>query len=276
MGEIIGSPKQLGSELNQITEGVLSAGKIALDAWEKGGMNVVHKGFRQGIVTSVDLKLDKYFIEFLAQNFPSEQIMTEESFRAGEKFGNSYHVVDPIDGTNHFVRQLHEWSVVYAHIDNGQVDSAVIYAPAVGELYVARKGFGAFKNGRKMIVSARSDDEVGVQLGHDTIRYYGKIDIEERAAKVSRMLWITGSTSLALAWLANGQIEIAVNLGQPVWDFAAGMLMTQEAGGKFTDFEGNESFDFSGNKTNNCVASNGIHHNLGLQIANPALYEQRE
>lgn len=272
MREIPRAPEQLGHELKLITQGVVDAGEIAMRAWQKGDISLITKGHYQGNVTEADLQTDTFLIAFLKKNFPGESIMTEESFQEGVKWGESFHVIDSIDGTNHFARSLHEWAVVYAHVQKGEIDRAVIYAPSLKEVYVARKGYGAYKDGKLMKVSARDKSHIGIQIGHDIIRYFRRTDIEERAIMFSDMHWITGSTSLALGRLANGQIELAVNMGQPVWDFAAGKLMIEEVGGKFTTFDGTQEFDFSGKNSNNFVASNGSHHKLGLQIVNPTVF----
>ena len=257
------APEELGSDMGIITEGVLKAGKLALKRFGKD-TEMQAKGFQEGIVTQTDKLVDDFLIKFLTNLFPNEKILTEESYDPSQELGDSYFVVDPIDGTNHFARSLPDWSIVVAHVKNNTVDMATIYAPVVKELYFAKKGKGAYKNGRRMQVSNRKN--IGIQIGRDTVRFFNRMDIVEKAMKQSQMHIVVGSTELALARLANGQIEIGINMGQPVWDFAAGMLMIQEAGGKSTNFSGEENFDLSGKKTNNYVASNVLHHTLGLSM----------
>lgn len=262
------TPETLGKEVRLIAQGVLDVGEIALNAWKKGGIKVSQKGFQEGIVTQQDLDLNGVLINYLKALFPGERIMAEESFNEAVDFGDTFHAVDPIDGTYHFARGLYDWSIVYAHISKNIVDTAVIFAPATGEIFVGKLGHGAYKNGRRMSVSNRDRSELGIQVGQDTVRFFGRTDIEMRAAKKTQMLWITGSTNLALSRLADGQIELAININQPTWDFAAGKLLVEEAGGRISNFDGTHTFDYSGKKTNSFIASNGRHHNLGLWIAN--------
>ncbi|MBI4079525.1 MAG: hypothetical protein HY429_04495 [Candidatus Levybacteria bacterium] len=257
------SPESLGEDLALVTKGVIKAGNYARAKW--GFDRAMHaKGINEGIVTKTDMEVNSLIIDFLQKNFPNDRILTEESYLEGTRVGNSYFIVDPIDGSNHFARGLHDWAIVVARVINRKIDSGVVFAPTVQELYYTKQGKGAYKNGVRMSVSTR--ELIGVQIGHDVVRYFGRTDIEERAIKLSQMHWVTGSTQLALARLANGQIELAINMGQPIWDFAAGKLMIEEAGGKFTDFNGNTEFDISGRKTNNFVASSSLHHRQGMRI----------
>lgn len=216
------------------------------------------KSFSQ-IVTKADLESEKIIIKRIKNNFPLHRILSEE---AGEKKNDSDYlwIIDPIDGTTNFTMHNPLWSISIGLAHKGELILGVIYAPMLGELYIAEKEKGARLNGKKIQVSKINKDKVLNAFCHGS----GKVDID-RAIKYFSYQKVRhldcrqlGSAAIELAFVACGRIESVVIPGINSWDVAAGILLVQEAGGKVTDFK-NKEWNLS---NRDMLASNGSVHDL--------------
>ena len=150
-------------------------------------------------------------------------------------------IVDPIDGTTNFVRGFAYTNISVALAKDGQVEYAVVYAPLAGELYAARRGGGATLNGRAIHVSGRDPGHSLVVCG-STI--YDR-SYTERHFAIMRYLYDRGldyrrfgAAALDLCQVSAGRAEVFFECRLSPWDFAAGSLLVQEAGGCVTTLEG--------------------------------------
>lgn len=149
--------------------------------------------------------------------------------------------MDPIDGTTNFVRGFAYTNISVALAKGGQVEYAVVYAPLAGELYAARRDGGATLNGRAIHVSGRDPGHSLVVCG-STI--YDR-SYTERHFAIMRYLYDRGldyrrfgAAALDLCQVAAGRAEVFFECRLSPWDFAAGSLLVQEAGGCVTTLEG--------------------------------------
>jgi len=160
----------------------------------------------------------------------------------GEEYGgaaaDSVWVVDPIDGTNEYIHGTKRWCVSIAYVRGGATEIGVIYAPADDRLFSARRGMGAFLNGRRMAVSGLAHGSVPViEAG-----WSDRVPIEHYAALLQRLeargfeFRRHGSGALALAEVAAGLNDGYVELHMNAWDALAGLLLAAEAGGTVNDF----------------------------------------
>ena len=150
-------------------------------------------------------------------------------------------IVDPIDGTTNFVRELHYSNIAVALCHQGQVRYAVVYNPFVEELYAAERGHGATLNGRTIHVSDH-DAAHAICMCGSTIydRRY-----TDRSFAIMRWLYDHtldfrrfGSAELDICQVAAGRIEVFFECRLSPWDFAAGSLILEEAGGRLTRLDG--------------------------------------
>ena len=150
-------------------------------------------------------------------------------------------IVDPIDGTTNFVRELHYSNIAVALCCQGQVRYAVVYNPFVEELYAAERGRGATLNGRPIHVSDHGADHA-VCLCGSTIydRRYTDRNFAIMRWLYDRTLDLRrfGSAELDICQVAAGRIEIFFECRLSPWDFAAGSLILEEAGGRLTRLDG--------------------------------------
>lgn len=216
------------------------------------------------ILAEGDLKSEKLIIDRIKQAFPDHSILSEE--KGEENHGKEYlWVIDPIDGTINLARKIEEYAISIALCHNGKVELGVIFQPVTNKLYVAEKGQGAYLNDRRIIVSEEqevinalvaTDNSSKIDARIETFRILSKICTKVRHVR------IFGSGALHLARIAEGKIDFYYKARFNFWDYAAGIVLLQEAGGKITDFEGKA---ISG-ESKNIVASNGVIHASALNL----------
>src|SRR5690606_10975308 len=177
-------------------------------------------------------------------------------------------IVDPLDGTTNFLHGVPIFAISIALERQGQLAAAVVYNPAMDELYTAERGGGSFFNDRRMRVAARRDlaDTVlatGIpHLGRGdhpaALRRLRHVMLE--SAGIRRL----GSAAIDLAWVASGRVDGFWEEGLDPWDVAAGSLLVREAGGFVTDFRGGA--DIYGNRT--VVAGSERIHKALIDVLN--------
>lgn len=235
------------------------------------GSEVAARHFRQGIevetktektdvVTEADREAQRRVIEVIREEFIEDAIVGEEEDELKEvpDEGDAW-VIDPIDGTNNYVRDIPFWTTSVAAVRDGEPVAAVNAAPALGETFVAGSD-GVRRDGERVSVSERTDP--GTFTVAPTIwwdfdhrdEYAGVCrELVERFADIRRF----GSAQLTLGMVAAGSLEGAVTNVEPnPWDTVAGVHMVRQAGGTVTDRHGNPwRHDSEG-----LVASNGTAH----------------
>lgn len=224
-------------------------------------LKIVEKSLGQ-FVTDADKKVEKFIISSIKKKFPDHHILAEESGENGKHSEYTW-IIDPIDGTNNFMSGIPDFGIEIALAKNNEVLLGVIYLPMYDELYVAEKGKGAFMNGKRIHVSGKKEEDETMLLYSCTFRqnlgwHIGHLDSLMRVFKRPRLL---GSASIELAYVAIGRAESYVAWHDEPWDYAAGNLIVEEAGGKVTTLDGKPWFLGMGG----LVASNRRFHDRILQ-----------
>lgn len=150
-------------------------------------------------------------------------------------------VVDPIDGTTNFTRRMNCSSVSVALVHNGQAEYGVVYNPFVGELFAAQRGCGATLNGAPIRASSRDAAHAIVACGSTiydrsyTDRHFAILrHLYDRCLDYRRF----ASAALDCCMVACGRAEIFFECRLSPWDYAAGSLIAQEAGGVAVRLDG--------------------------------------
>lgn len=226
---------------------------------------ISYKG-RINPVTNVDLQSERTIIDTIKERYPDHDIITEESDQKQE--GSPYRwIIDPLDGTVNYAHDYPFFGVSIALEINGSVEVGVVYNPVLEEFFSARRGCGAFYNGKPISVS--DIDTLEKSLLATGFSYDIKENPYNNIAHFNNMIMQAqslrrdGSAALNLCYTAMGRFdgywEITIN----AWDIAAGMLMVSEAGGTVTDLRGEPLSPFR----NEIIASNGkIHRDLVEQL----------
>ena len=190
------------------------------------------------LVTDADRASEALIVERVHAAFPSAAILGEEGgTRVGS--GTERFIVDPLDGTTNYAHRYPLFCVSIAYERAGRIEAGAVYAPLLDELYAARRGGGATRNGAPIHVSpiARIGDAL-VCTGFNPARYARNgrhfAALSDRAQAVRR----DGSAALDLAFVAAGIYDAFWEFDLAPWDIAAGALIVREAGGTVTAIDG--------------------------------------
>jgi len=227
-----------------MVQAAMKAGRsLARDFGEVQNLQVSLKG-PGDYVSQADRKAeDILFAELSKARVGYGFLMEERGVVAGEDDQHRW-IVDPLDGTTNFLHGIPVFSISIALERQGQIVAAVVYNPAMDELYTAERGGGAFLNDRRLRVSGRTklvDAVIGCGVPHLGRGHHGNFLLELRnvmaeVAGVRRL----GSAALDLAYVAAGRMDGFWETGLSPWDVAAGMLLVREAGGYVSDGKGGQ------------------------------------
>ncbi|UDM16127.1 inositol monophosphatase family protein [Vogesella sp. XCS3] len=142
-------------------------------------------------------------------------------------------VVDPIDGTTNFVNGLPYFAVSVALMINGVSELGVIYNPVSDEMFYARRGCGAYLNGQRLPLKTVANS-MGDAIAAVEIKYLRSGKLAARMGSVAPFgsQRSMGSSTLDWCFLAAGRYDIYLHGGQRLWDYAAGAVILEEAGGR--------------------------------------------
>jgi myo-inositol-1(or 4)-monophosphatase len=207
------------------------------------------------VVTELDTKTEKFLAERLRKIYPDIEFAGEEF--GGKKTAERFWLADPIDGTAHFVRGMPFCTTMIALIENGKAVFSVIYDFVNDKMYYAEKGRGAKMNGEAIHVSNRPLKDAYLAKEINVVDYKKNLDIYLSLDKKC-ILFHTISCGFEFTMTASGKTEgrIALNGYGNDYDYAAGMLLVSEAGGKATNL-GKDDYDF---RDHSFVAANPIVH----------------
>jgi histidinol-phosphatase len=197
-------------------------------------------------VTEADRAVEAELRALLGEARPEDAILGEELGTTGA--GKRRWILDPIDGTRNYARGIPVWATLVALEEGGEVRIGVISAPALGRRWWAERGKGAVVNGQHIGVSS-------VERIEDAVLSFA---LENAIPKIARRAWhVRGLGDFwAHMLVAEGAVDASVDaVGVAEWDLAAVQVIVEEAGGRFTDFEGVARFD-----GRSALASNGLLH----------------
>jgi myo-inositol-1(or 4)-monophosphatase len=176
-------------------------------------------------------------------------------------------IVDPVDGTSNYSRQLPIFSISIGVAHRAQMIVGVIYDPLREELFRAVAGQGATCGGRRLTVSkvvGPTDAILALDWGHAHEMRGKSLALLNRLAHQVQTIRALGSAALALAWVAAGRLDAYFNVDLKPWDVAAGALILTEAGGQISRLDGRPCNWQEPSMS--CLASNSLLHASLLQI----------
>lgn len=209
-------------------------------------------GSPYSVVTELDLKTEKYLAESLKKAYPSIEFFGEE-FGGNDK-AERHWLVDPIDGTAHFLRGMPFCTVMLALVESGEIVFSVIHNIATGETFCAEKGQGAKKDGKRIHVSDRplASAYMTFEMNLDKKEVLDIfLDLRKRC-----ILFNTINCGFEFSMIACGKIEgnIAFYPFGGDYDYAPGTFLVKEAGGAVFNI-GKDSYDY---KDHNFIAANPV------------------
>ncbi len=229
------------SELQAICELVGDCGRFIRDA-DRTNLHIDSKSGKANFVTDYDKRVQERLREGLLAIMPDAHFVGEEGTTQEFSPKGKYYIVDPIDGTTNFIKDFHASSISVALAVDGRSELGVIYNPYLDEMFCALRGHGAFCNSKPIHVSSEPLENALVIFGTSP---YNE-ELAERSFKLAYSYFRkavdvrrTGSAALDLCSIAAGRAELFFELSLSPWDFAAGALIVEAAGGIVTDIDGN-------------------------------------
>ncbi|MCQ2421922.1 MAG: inositol monophosphatase [Lachnospiraceae bacterium] len=226
--------------LEQIMEVARSCGAIIRDA-DRSQIGIKDKEGRANFVTAYDCKVQAYAEKALRQILPDAGFLGEEEGSTVDATKEYIFIVDPIDGTTNFIKDYHMSCISIGLLHNGERYLGVVYNPYLEEMFHAVKGEGAFLNGKPIHVSDEPLSNGIVLFGSSPYNAeLSKASFElvyeyfQKALDIRR----SGSAALDLCAVAAGRAELFFELILSPWDYAAGALIVEEAGGIVTTVSG--------------------------------------
>lgn len=213
--------------------------KFSVDKIEIKGKN--------DLVSYVDKTSEKLIVEKLSQLLPESGFIAEEG--TSSKKGEHYNwVIDPLDGTTNFIHGIPCYAISIALMRNNVLVLGVVYEINFDECFYAWEGSKAYLNGNEIHVSATSklaDSLLATGFPYyDYNRMDEYMEVFKHFMKHTHGLRRLGSAATDLAYVACGRFEGFYEYSLQPWDVAAGAFIVQQAGGKVTDFKGEENYIF--------------------------------
>ncbi len=240
-----------------------AAGRLLIENLHKG-FSVARKG-EIDLVTEVDIAAEKLIVSRLRNAFPDHAVLAEEMHSQATSGGCTW-IIDPLDGTTNYAHRFPVFCVSIGLEMAGVVEWGIVYNPNLEEVFIARRGGGAFLNGERIKVSRTellSASLLATGFPYD-IRTSPTNNLDHFRAFALRAQGIrrAGSAALDLCYVAAGRFDGFWEFKLNPWDCAPGYLMVQEAGGLVTNHEGKPGSIYD----RECLATNGRIHEQMMAV----------
>lgn len=210
-------------------------GALAMDYYtNREKLAVTMKG-AQDFLTAADGAVEAQFRKRIAEIFPGDGVKGEE---AGGANADHLWIIDPIDGTANFARDVPHWCISIGFLRKGVPECGVIYAPVMNEIYEAVRGGGARRNNKPIKVSGETDmARASIEIG-----WSSRLPFDDYVAMVRQVGAMgagakrSASGALGLCYAADGRTDGYLELHINSWDVAAGIVIAKEAGAVVNDF----------------------------------------
>lgn len=230
---------------------IKKAGALTLNYFQKNFM-ITEKSDNQGIVTEADFSSENLIKNEIHSYFPSHDILAEESGLT--KYSNTKEesvpmwIIDPLDGTTNFSKGNSYYciSIAFGYFTNGRFKAKMggVYQPTTNSLYFAEKDKGSYFNGTQIHTSQLKEfRSASITTGFSSNKGDSLIPLTKTILAIQNKslgLRINGAAALDLAHTARGITQGFYETPLAPWDTAAGSLLILEAGGKVTNFAGDE------------------------------------
>lgn len=243
--------------IGKIKEIVIECGNIITNA-NHNELGIKNKEGNNNIVTKYDVLVQEKLRKELLKLIPNASFIGEENDYLNNIDSEYSFIVDPIDGTTNFSRNIKMSAISVAILKYGKPIVGICYNPFTNELYEAQKGKGAYLNGKPIHVSTKKLEEGIVLCG--CAPYYNdlrkkSLEIQGKYASIASDYRRFGSAVIEICSIASGKAELYFELKLMPWDYAAASLILEESGGIITTIKG-EKIQYI--KPTSVIASNGV------------------
>jgi myo-inositol-1(or 4)-monophosphatase len=230
----------LTSDLELAERVARAAGEVLMSYYGRPPEGLASKSSETDPVSDADREAERAVRDLLLAERPEDGLLAEEGSDSSGPSGRRW-IVDPLDGTVNFLYGFPAWAVSVALEDPDGLAVGVVYSPVHAETFSARRGEGAWLNGRRLRVRGCRELEramVATGFAYEADRRAEQAEIIRRLLPRARDIRRAGAAALDLAWVAAGRLDAFYERGLNVWDHAAGDLLVREAGGAVADLDG--------------------------------------
>jgi myo-inositol-1(or 4)-monophosphatase len=225
----------MSRELETAVEAARRAGKLLVAHF--GEKVRARRKTPDELVTSMDLRSEEIILALLRDRFPDYGVWSEESEPIAGRIACRW-IVDPLDGTHNYYFHIPVFGISIALERDGEIDCGVVFLPVTEELYTAKRGEGAFLNGTPVRVSERKPQEAMINVCSSFLREDAIVEKIKTLKKEIFNIRSFGCAAYQLAGVAMGRLDAVIEFDEKPGDHAAGWLLVEEAGGRFTGLDG--------------------------------------
>jgi len=234
-----------------------NSGEICLEEAEHLSISDLDFKGKRDLVTVVDKRVEKYVVDEITAIYPDHDIIGEETGKTNKE-SRSRWIIDPIDGTTSYFHKQPYYAVSIAYQEENETIAGVVFAPALGQMFTAVKGEGAFLNGNSRLSVSSTDELINSVLATGFAclragREPNNLVYLQKILPHIRDFRRCGSAAIDLAYVAAGKVDGFWEMDLNIYDIAAGVLLVEEAGGQVADMSGGNHFPEDG-----IVASNSL------------------
>lgn len=225
---------QLSAYLDFALNAIWEAGRITLGYFQTS-LQVERKA-DDSPVTIADRRAEEYLRERIGQKYPLDDIIGEE-FPSQQGRDTLVWVIDPIDGTKSFIHGVPLYGQLLALVDGGTPLLGIAHFPALNETVYAAQGMGCFWNGRRARVSDTERLDEATMLFSDVAGWGEAQPVFDQLVAGTRLQRNWGDC-YGYALVATGRADLMIDAAMNVWDSAPFQVIFEEAGGSFTNWQG--------------------------------------
>lgn len=224
----------------------IEAGKLTLQHFRQPSLQVEHKADGSPL-TMADQAAERYLRQAILDQFPADNILGEE-FGSHQGTSEFRWILDPIDGTKSFICGVPFYGTMIGVEVEGKATIGAVYFPALDEGIYGAIGHGAFSFVGQIFTPARVSETRSLA---DAVVVTTSVEAFDSRGALENYLKLSRRAKFARTWgdvygyllVATGRAEIMIDPLMNVWDAAALLPIMHEAGGKFTDWRGEERID---------------------------------
>jgi myo-inositol-1(or 4)-monophosphatase len=232
----------LNDDLELAERAARAGGEVLMSYYGRAPEGLGSKSSDTDLVSDADREAERAIRELLERERPGDGLVAEEGSRSEAVSGRRW-LVDPLDGTVNFLYELPAWVVSVALEDADGLAAGVVHSPVLGETFCAARGEGAWvaESGRRLRVRDCDRLEramVATGFSYEPSRRARQAEVVARLLPRASDIRRAGAAALDLAWVAAGRLDAFYESGLNPWDWAAGHLLVEEAGGAMRWLEG--------------------------------------
>jgi myo-inositol-1(or 4)-monophosphatase len=232
------------NDLELAERAALAAGDVLMSYYGRPAAGLTAKSSETDLVSDADREAERTVRDLLRSERPDDGLLAEEGSSSEAVSGRRW-IVDPLDGTINFLYGFPAWAVSVALEDPAGLAVGVVHSPVHRETFCAGRGEGAWllADGERRPIRVSGCDRLDRALlatgfSYERERRVEQAEVIRGVLPQVRDIRRAGAAALDLAWLADGRLDAYFERGLHRWDWAAGRLLIQEAGGAIEHLEG--------------------------------------